>query len=83
MQKDVFNCPPVTAIEIRQFLGIIFMSVYYYSNAGSYWGKYGFDDIRQTMTVNRFEKITSVIHFNDNAQHKQVGHPNHMIVFIK
>ncbi|CAK1581011.1 unnamed protein product [Parnassius mnemosyne] len=77
-QKNVSNCPPVTATEIRQFLGIIiFMSVYHYPNVRSYWGKYGFDHIRQTITVNRFEKIRSVIHFNDNAQHKPIGIPNH------
>ncbi|KAL9873389.1 uncharacterized protein ACN2A1_014470 [Glossina fuscipes fuscipes] len=77
-QKNVSNCPPVNATEIRQFLGIIiFMSVYHYPNVRSYWGKYGFDHIQQTMTVNRFEKIRSVIHFNDNAQHKPVDHPNH------
>lgn len=81
--KNVSNCPPVTATEIHQFLGIfIFMFLYHYSNVRSYWCKYGFDHIRHTMTVNRFEKIRSVIHFNDNAQHKPVGHPN-MIVFIK
>ncbi|GFQ92546.1 DDE_Tnp_1_7 domain-containing protein [Trichonephila clavata] len=29
------------------------------------------------MTVNRIEKIRSVIHFNYNTQHNPVGHPNH------
>lgn len=78
VQQNVSNCPPVNATDIRQFLGIIiFMSVYHYPNVRSYWGKYGFDYIQQTMTVNRFEKIRSVLHFNDNTQHKPVGHPNH------
>ncbi|CAB3222669.1 unnamed protein product [Arctia plantaginis] len=31
----------------------------------------------ETMTVNRFEKLRSVIHFNDNTLHKTVDHPNH------
>lgn len=28
------------------------------------------------MTVNRFQQIRSVIHFDGNAEHKPVGHPN-------
>ncbi|CAB3260354.1 unnamed protein product [Arctia plantaginis] len=31
----------------------------------------------ETMTVNRFEKLRSVIHFNDNTLHKPVDHPNY------
>uniref|UniRef100_A0A1B0C6L0 PiggyBac transposable element-derived protein domain-containing protein n=1 Tax=Glossina palpalis gambiensis TaxID=67801 RepID=A0A1B0C6L0_9MUSC len=74
-QKYISNCPPVNAIEIRQFLGFIMsMSPCHYPNVTSYCDKCGFDDIQQTMTI---EKIRSVIHFNDDAQHKLVGHPNH------
>lgn len=77
-QKGISNCPPVNVTEIRQFLGIIiFMSVYHFPNVRSYWGKYGFKYIMETMTLNRFEKLRSVIHFNDNSLHKPVGHPNH------
>lgn len=53
------------------------MSVYHYPSVRSFWSKYGFSQIMQTMTVNRFEKLRSVIHFNDNSEHKPVGHPNH------
>lgn len=53
------------------------MSVYHYPNVRSYWSKYGFTHIMETMTLNHFEKIRSVIHFNDNENHKPVGHPQH------
>lgn len=71
-QNNVVKCPPAT--KIRQFLGIIFFPVYHYPNVRSCWGKYGLDHIRQTMTVNRFDKMRSVIHFNDKTRHKPVGH---------
>lgn len=78
IQNNISHCPPVTITEIRQFLGIIiYMSVFHYPSVRSYWGKYGFQNIMQTMTVNRFEKLRSVIHFNDNLQHRPVGHPQH------
>lgn len=31
----------------------------------------------QPITLNRIEKIRSVIHFNNNANHKPIGHPQH------
>lgn len=77
IQESVTSAP-VTATEIRQFLGIIiFMSLFHYPSVRSYWSKYGFVQIMKTMTVNRFEKIRSVIHFNDNSEHKPVNHPQH------
>lgn len=78
VQKGISSCPPVTALEIRQFFGIlIFMSVYHYANVRSYWSRFGFTPIMETMTLNRFEKIRSAIHFNDNDQHKHVDHVDH------
>lgn len=77
-QKSISNCPPTNLTEIRNFFGIlIFMSVYHYPSVRSYWSKYGFSHIIQTMPLNRFEKLRSAIHFNDNALHKPVNHPNH------
>lgn len=78
VQKEIAHCQPVTLLEIRKFLGIlIFMSVYHYPNVRSYWSEHGFRTIMESMTLNRFEKIRSVIHFNDNDLHKPVGHPDH------
>lgn len=53
------------------------MPMYYYPNIRSYGGKYDFDHIQQTGRVDRFEKMKSVTHFNDNVQHQPVGHSNH------
>lgn len=53
------------------------MSVYHYPNVRAYCSKCGFTHIMQTMMLNRFEKIRSVINFNNNKNHKPVGHPQH------
>jgi len=38
VQKQITNCPPTNAAEIRRFFGIItFMSVFHYPNIRSYW----------------------------------------------
>ncbi|XP_045505807.1 piggyBac transposable element-derived protein 3-like [Colias croceus] len=67
-----------TVEDLRKYLGIItFMSVYHYPNIRSYWGKFGFGPIRDTMPVNKFEKIRRVLHFNDNSKHLPVDHPDH------
>lgn len=77
-QNNIANCPPVTSVELRQFLGIlIFTTVFHYPNVRSYWGKYGFQHIMETMSSKRFAKLRSVIHFNDNSLHKPITHPEH------
>lgn len=54
------------------------MSVYHYPNVRSFWNtKHGFQAIKETMPVNRFEKIRRILHFNDNDTHRPVNDPNH------
>lgn len=54
------------------------MSVFRYPSIRSYWStKFGFAPISGTMSLNRFEKIRSFIHFNDNDRHFPTSHPNH------
>lgn len=68
-----------TITDLRKYLGIlIFMSVYNYPNTRSYWhNKFGFQPIREAMSVNTFEKIRKILHFNNNADHLPVTHPQH------
>lgn len=68
----------ITIQDLRKYIGIlIFMSVYHYPNIRSYWGKFGFSHIRETMPVNKFEKIRRILHFNDNSQHRPTDHAEH------
>lgn len=70
---------PITELELRKFIGIlIYMSVYHYPNVRSYWASnVRFQPISDTMTVNRFEKIRQILHFNDNNTHLPCDHPQH------
>src|SRR5690606_16522331 len=73
-QKSPENPIKVTAGDVRQYFGIcIFMSVVKMPSIRSYWDAViGSDIVRNTITCNRFEKLRSVIHFNDNVEDTQV-----------
>ncbi|XP_061728471.1 LOW QUALITY PROTEIN: piggyBac transposable element-derived protein 4-like [Cydia pomonella] len=79
VQKKNQNARLLLMTDVRKYFGIlIFMSVFHYPSVRSYWDtKYGFEPIKQTMPVNRFEKIREIIHFNNNQQHKPMTHPEH------
>lgn len=70
---------PITLLDLRKYIGIlIYTSVYHYPSIRSYWsGNVRFHPIADTMTVNRFEKIRQILHFNDNSLHLPPEHPNH------
>ncbi|KAL0852114.1 hypothetical protein ABMA28_000354 [Loxostege sticticalis] len=54
------------------------MSVIKYPNVRMYWSpKYGFAHIYNCMTINRFEKIKSLLHFNNNDSLLPSDHPRH------
>lgn len=54
------------------------MAVQKVSGTRSYWSpKLVYEPISSTMPLNKFEKIQSSIHFNNNELHKPVGHPEH------
>lgn len=45
------------------------MSVISMSNIKRYWSDInGFHEIKETMGINRFEKIREMLHFNDNSK---------------
>lgn len=72
----------VSVIEMKKYIGIlIFMSVFKYPNVRSYWGRYGFDPIRSTMTVNRFEEIRRYIHFADASKMPSKDDPEYDVLF--
>lgn len=76
--------PPVFSTEdIRQFLGIIlYMSLVRMPSVRSYWSeKLEFLPIKNTMTVNKFEKIRQYIHFNDNNCFIPRDQPGHDRLF--
>lgn len=78
IQKNPDKVPDVTLLDLRKYIGIlIFMSVYHYPSVRSYWGKFGFAAIKETMTNNKFERIRRILHFNDNEKHLDVNHPKH------
>lgn len=79
VQKQPDRPEIINEVELRKYLGIlIFMSVYHYPSVRSYWNtKHGFHGIKDAMAVNKFEKMRRILHFNDNDQHKPVGHTEH------
>ncbi|CAK1591763.1 unnamed protein product [Parnassius mnemosyne] len=78
-QTNIDRPVQISLTELRKYLGIlIFMSVYRYPSVRSYWSsKFGFRPIIEAMPVNKFEKVRSILHFNDNNLHKPVGSPDH------
>ncbi|KAJ8868140.1 hypothetical protein PR048_031949 [Dryococelus australis] len=73
--QDINNVITPTSNDISKFLGIVlFTSIVKMPNVRMYWNEsVGLDIIRNTMSVNNFEKIRSNFHFNNN--HNQVTDP--------
>ncbi|KAK9680228.1 Transposase IS4 [Popillia japonica] len=67
-QKDPPRPFQMSVIDLKDYLGIcLITSVVSISDVRLYWNEtVGPDIIRNTMTVNHFEKIRSNLHFNDN-----------------
>ena len=79
MQKDTNSKITYTALDIKKFFGILlFMSVQRFPNTRSYWSPaFGYGPVLSTMPVNKFERMKLSLHFQNNDDHKPVGHPNH------
>ena len=79
IQKNLNFSEVVTLLDLRKYIGIlIYTSVYHYPSIRSYWSnKVRFHPIAETLTVNRFEKIRQIIHFNDNNNHLPPEDPKH------
>lgn len=77
VQKDPNNNFRLTAIDIQQFIGIVYiMSLIQLPRVTSHWtATIGTPLIQSTMSVKMFEKIRQFIHFNDNCQNLPLEHP--------
>ncbi|GBP51058.1 PiggyBac transposable element-derived protein 1 [Eumeta japonica] len=78
-EDPTYSDPPL----VQNFPGssseIIFsLSMQEVEHVRSYWhSKFGYDPVRSTMPVNRFEMIRSYLHFNDNNKHHPRDHSDH------
>jgi len=54
--------------DLQKYIGVlVIMSLVNITNIRNYWSPVlGYEIIKNTMTVNTFEKIRSNLHFNDN-----------------
>nr|XP_026487574.1 piggyBac transposable element-derived protein 1-like [Vanessa tameamea] len=79
IQKQPDRPEVVTMSDFHKYLGIlIYMSVYYYPSTRSYWSnKFGFSPIKEAMSVNKFERIRMMLHFNNNENHLPVSQTYH------
>lgn len=67
-QKNPNESFILTPDYIKKYLGVlIFHSIVHVNNIRDYWSPFvGTDAIRECISVNKFEKIRSMLHFNDN-----------------
>lgn len=79
IQKDPSKPFLITVNELKKFLGIcLIMSIAPLPNIRMYWeSELGLPIVRETMTVNHFEKIRQFLHFNDNSLQVPSGRPGH------
>lgn len=79
IQKDPSKPLNITKNEIKHFLGVnLYMSLVHLPNCRAYWSEdLGFEKIKETMTVNRYEKIRRYLHFNDNEKHLPRENPDY------
>lgn len=79
VQQNVANPITITVTDLKKYFGsLLFMSVQHFQSVRSYWhDKFGYPTIKATMSINRFEAIRSVLHFNNNEQHLPREHPDH------
>lgn len=78
-QKNAAKPFQITTIELQKYLGIcLLMSLAPLPNIRMYWQcELGVPLIRETMTLNHFEKIRQFLHFNDNSSQPPRGSPGH------
>lgn len=79
IQKDPSKPAMLSSTEIKNYMGIcIIMSLVHAPNIRSYWGQItGNEVIKNTMSLNKFERIRTFIHFNDNDKMFPVNDPKH------
>lgn len=69
IEKNIQKSLALEVDEIYRFFGICIMSsVVHLPNLRKYWSpNIGIDVVKETMTVNRFEKVRQYLHFNNNS----------------
>ena len=79
IQKDVHKPLAINEVDLKKFLGICIMTtVHQNTSIRKYWSEnVGNDIIKSTMTVNMFEKIKQLLHFNNNQNNIPVNQPGH------
>ena len=79
IQMNKTKMAPITKEEMRQFIGIILhMSIAHLPARRDYWSEAMRQNIvADTMPVNRFDAILSVIHVNDNEVEVAKGQPGY------
>ena len=70
VQKNPNNTFTPTKNDIEKYIGIcILSSVTHNDNVRDFWhGVIGNEMVKNTMSINMFEKIRAILHFNDNAK---------------
>ncbi|XP_049310850.1 piggyBac transposable element-derived protein 3-like [Bactrocera dorsalis] len=78
IQKNANNTFHVSEIEIRQFIGVVYlMSLIQLPRVTNHWGSIlGTNVIQDTMPSSKFEKIRQHLHFNDNSKCLPRSHPD-------
>lgn len=80
-QKNAENWTDITADELKAYIGChIIMGIHKLPRLKFYWSSdplLRVDEIANTMTANRFEKITQNLHLNNNENVLSKTHPNH------
>lgn len=68
-QNNINNPIQITSDDLNKFIGVLnLMSIVNITNVRHYWcSVLGNPLIKDTMTVNKFEKIRQCLHFNDNT----------------
>lgn len=82
-QKNPEKLTTYTVRDLKKFFGVLlYMSVQQFPSVRSYWSpKFGYEPISSVMPNNKFEKMKNYLHFNNNDQHKEIGHPEHDRLF--
>lgn len=83
LQANPSSTTVFTENDLDNFFGILlYMSVQKFPSTRSYWSPmFGYPLISSIMPVNKFEKLKLSLHFNNNDNHKPVGHPDHDRLF--
>lgn len=83
VQNDPNSTFRVTEMDIRQFMGIVYlMSLIRLPRVTNHWTPIlGTPIIQDTMSLNKFEKIRQTLHFNDNSKNVSRNDPEHDRIF--